>query len=71
MTRGKKINIVQTHFYWEFVVHFEKTILLVAVTFMGDYNNGNQICIMVLLIIIFQVVQQMASPYATSTLNRL
>jgi len=53
ISKGTSTIKVRSFFYWEFVVLYQKVMLIMTVTFMGDYNEGNQICILFLIIIFF------------------
>ena len=57
--------------YWEFVIYFQKLILLVAVIFMNDLNEGVQICLICFLLWIYMAIQARNMPYFSKTLNLL
>jgi hypothetical protein len=71
MNKGTSNLKVRSFFYWEFVIFFQKVLICFVVNFMGDFNEGFQICIVFLIIVIFQVAQTINNPYYTDTLNSL
>ena len=62
---------VQSWYYWEFIIYFEKILIMVMITYMNDYNEGIQICIIFLALGACQVLHINNRPYYTDTLNRL
>ena len=52
--RGMSTHTVQSWYYWEFVIYVEKILLMVAITYMNDYNEGTQICIIFFTLFICQ-----------------
>ena len=52
-------------------MYFEKVTMLAIVTYMNDYNEGIQICVMFVLLSICLILQVKNSPYYTAQLNLL
>lgn len=48
---------MNTFFYWEFVIYFQKVTLLAMTTFMGDYNEGYQISFIFFFMIVAMAIQ--------------
>ena len=62
---------VQSFYYWEFILYFEKMLLLCMVTYMNDYNEGIQICLVLAVLALCQGLEIVNEPYYTKKLNGL
>lgn len=62
---------MQSFYYWEFMVYFQKVLLLSMVTYMNDYNEGIQICLILGILFVCQGMEIINKPYYTDKLNAL
>ena len=69
--RGLTTHVVRSWYYWEFVVYVEKILLMVLITYMNDYNEGIQICLIFFILFICLFLQIINKPYHTEKLNTL
>ena len=53
------------------MVYFEKILLLSLVTYMNDYNEGIQICLILGILFVCQGMEIINKPYYTDKLNAL
>ena len=62
---------VHSWYYWEFIIYFETILMMTMITYMNDYNEGIQICILFATLFICQLIHIINKPYYTEKLNSL
>ena len=62
---------VHSWYYWEFIIYFEKILMMTMITYMNDYNEGIQICILFATLFICYLIHIINKPYYTEKLNTL
>ena len=48
--KGTQMLTVNSFYYWEFMIYFQKMVLLAMVSYMNDYNEGIQITLILALL---------------------